>query len=64
MTYFTLEPEVAGMFGPATTGDLRGTPPRVEKFNYEFDTWPCDPLIEAICTFIITDHLKERLIEA
>ena len=64
MTYFILEPEVAGMFGPATTGDLRGTPPRVDKFNYEFDTWLGDPILEAVSTFIVTDILKDRLIEA
>ena len=64
MTYFVLEPEVAGSFGPATTGDLRARPPLLEKFNYEFDTWPCDPLLEALSNFIVTDRLKERLIEA
>ena len=64
MTYFTLEPEVAGGFGPATTGDLRARPPQVEKFNDEFDVWPGDPLLEALCTFIVTDALKEALIEA
>jgi hypothetical protein len=64
MTYFTLEPEWAGNFGPATTGDLTTRPPRIDKFNFEFDIWPCDPLLEAICAFIVTDPLKERLIEA
>ena len=64
MTYFELEPEAAGTFGPATTGDLRARPPRIEKFNFEFDVWPCDPLLEAISTFIVTDRLKDRLIEA
>jgi hypothetical protein len=64
MTYFELEPEVAGGFGPATTGDLRARPPQVEKFNYEFDVWPGDPLLEALSTYIVTDHLKDRLIEA
>ena len=64
MPYFVLEPEVAGNFGPATAGDLRATPPLIEKFNYEFDTWLGDPLLEALCTFIVTDRLKERLIEA
>src|SRR5579872_441205 len=64
MTYFTLEPEVAGGFGPTTKGNLRGTPPRVEKFNYEFDVWLGDPLLEAVSTFIVTDRLKDRLIEA
>ena len=64
MTYFVLEPEVAGDFGPGTTGDLRARPPQVQKFNYEFDTWPYDPLLEALGTFIVTDRLRQRLIEA
>jgi hypothetical protein len=64
MTYFVLEPEVAGGFGPATTGDLRARPPQLEKFNYEFDVWLGDPLLEAVSTFIVTDRLKDRLIEA
>ena len=64
MTYFVLEPEVAGGFGPTTTGDLRARPPRIEKFNYEFDTWLGDPLLEALSTFIVTDDLKEALILA
>ena len=64
MTYFVLEPEVAGGFGPATTGDLRARPPLIERFNYEFDTWLGDPILEAISTFIVTDRLKEALIEA
>ena len=64
MTYFILEPEVAGTLGPATTGDLRARPPQIEKLNYEFDVWLGDPLLEALCTFIVTDALKEALIEA
>ena len=64
MTYFTLEPEWAGNFGPATTGDLTTRPPRIDKFNFEFDTWPADPIIEALSTFIVTDRLKMRLTEA
>lgn len=63
MAYFTLEPEVVGGFGPATIGDLRARPPLIEKFDYEFEVWPCDPLLEAVSTFIVRDHLKERLIE-
>ena len=64
MTYFLLEPEVAGGFGPATTGNLRVRPPQLEKFNYEFDVWLGDPLLEAVRNFIVTDRLKERWIEA
>jgi hypothetical protein len=64
MAYFVLEPEVAGGLGPASTGDLKARPPRLTKFNYEFDVWLGDPLIEAIGNFIVTDRLKERLKEA
>ena len=64
MTYFILEPEAAGGFGPTTTGNLRARPPLLEKFNYEFDVWLGDPLLEAVSTFIVTDRLKVRLIEA
>ncbi len=64
MTYFKLEPEVAGGLGPVSTGDLKARPPRLDKFNYEFDVWLGDPLLEAVSNFIVTDRLKERLIEA
>jgi hypothetical protein len=64
MTYFILEPEVAGSFGSATTGDLRAKSLRIDKFNYEFDTWLGDALLEAVSTFIVTDRLKECLVDA
>jgi hypothetical protein len=62
--YYKLEPEVGGGIGPATTGNLTVRPPRLSHFNYEFDIWPRDPLLEAISTYIVTDALKDRLIEA
>jgi hypothetical protein len=62
MTYFVLDPEAAGGFGPATTGDLRARPPLLEKFNYEFDVWLGDPLLEAVSTFIVTDRFRETSI--
>jgi hypothetical protein len=34
------------------------------KFNYEFDVWLGDPLVEALSNFIVTDRLKDRLIDA
>lgn len=61
--YFVLEPEVAGGFGPATVGDLKARPPRLIKFNYEFDVWPRDSIIEAISNFIVTNAIKEQIIE-
>lgn len=64
MTYFVLQPEVTGGLGPASVGDLRARPPQLVKFNYEFDVWLGDPLIEAMSNFIVTDTLKNRLIDA
>ena len=64
MTYFVLAPEVAGGLGPGSTGDLRARPPRLVKFNYEFDVWLGDALLEAVSNFIVTDALKDRLIGA
>jgi hypothetical protein len=65
MRYFELEPEVGGFFGPASVvADVTKRPPIVSKFNYEFDTWLGDPILEALCAFIVTDDLKERLAAA
>jgi hypothetical protein len=64
MMYFVLQAEVAGGLGPASVGDLKARPPRLVKFNYEFDVWLGDPLLEAMSNFIVTEHLKELLIEA
>ena len=46
MKYFQLEPEVAGGFGPNSILDPKVRPPRVTKFNYEFDVWLGDPVLE------------------
>lgn len=46
MSYFYIEPEVAGTLGEKSVYDRRVHPPRVEKLDYEFDTWPEDGLIE------------------
>src|ERR1700742_2346677 len=64
MPYSILDPEVAGGSGPGTRGNLQARPPQLEKFNYEFTVWPGDPLVKALSTFIVTDRLKEALIEA
>ena len=64
MTFFELQPEVDGGLGSETTGDTIARPPQLDHFHYEFDAWPEDSLIEALCTYIVTDALKRRLIEA
>ncbi len=62
MTYYQLEPEVAGGFGPKSVFlDVGARPPRIEKFNYEFDIWPRDPLVEAVATYIVTKPLAEKI---
>jgi hypothetical protein len=64
MRYFELEPEVGGFFGPASVADVTKRPPIVSTFNYEFDTWLGDPILEALCAYIVTDDLKDRLTAA
>ena len=61
MTFFVLEPEVAGGFGPDTTLDRSVHPPRPITFNYQFDGWLGDPIIETVANFIVTLPLKEKL---
>lgn len=63
MTFFILEPEVAGGFGPDTILDQGVHPPRPIEFNYQFDGWLGDPLVETVANFIVTLRLKEKLEE-
>ena len=60
MKYYVLEPEVAGGFGPKSLLNPGVRPPYVTKFNYEFDVWLGDPLLEAVGCFIVTEALKEK----
>jgi hypothetical protein len=62
--FYEIEPEVDGGWGPDTEGALQERPPKVTRFNYEFDVRPTDPLIEALCTFVVTPELKAALIHA
>ncbi|HEY2707880.1 MAG TPA: hypothetical protein VGI95_07480 [Caulobacteraceae bacterium] len=60
MAHFTLRPKVAGGFGPDTVGDLQSRPPKLVEFNYEFDVWLGDPLLEAVSNFVVTDPLRDK----
>ena len=61
MKYYTLEPEVAGGFGPnSILEDPSARPPRISHFNYEFHGWLGDSLLEAIACFIVTESLKDK----
>jgi hypothetical protein len=62
MKYYLLEPESPGGFGPDSVFfDVKARPPRIAKFNYEFDIWPRDPLIEAVACYIVTELLREKI---
>lgn len=62
MKYYTLEPEVAGGFGPnSILEDPSARPPRITRFNYEFAGWLGDPLLEAVACFIVTEPLKDKI---
>jgi hypothetical protein len=62
MRYFELEPEFAGSFGPGSIfDDVRSRPPKISKFNFEFDIWSEDPILEAVSSYIVADTLRERL---
>ena len=62
MKYYALEPEAPGGFGPNSVFfDVKARPPRIAKFNYEFDIWPRDPLVEAVACYVVTENLKEQI---
>jgi len=62
MTFYTLEPEVAGGFGPNTVlDDPSARPPKVRHFNYEFSGWLGDPILETVACFIVTESLKQQI---
>ena len=62
MAYYALEPEVAGGFGPNTVFlDVKARPPLIAKFNYEFDVWLGDPLLEAVGCYIVMETLREKI---
>jgi hypothetical protein len=64
MTFFVLEPEVAGEFGPKTILERGVHPPHPIVFNYELTVWLGDPILEAVANFIVTLSLKESLEQA
>ena len=60
-SYYVLEPEVAGDFGPATILDPSRRPPDVRVLDYEFTVWLGDDLLTTHPCFIVTDRLRDAL---
>jgi hypothetical protein len=64
MTYYALEPEVAGHLGDRSVVDRSVHPPVVKRLHYEFDGWLGDDLLESFPSFIVTKSLCERLVQS
>jgi hypothetical protein len=61
MSWFRIEPEVAGGLGPNTELDRSTHPPPVENLHYVFDGWLGDDLLESFPAFIVTADAALRL---
>jgi hypothetical protein len=61
MSYFVLEPEIAGGWGERTVADTSVFPPEVSSLHYRFDGWLGDELLEAFPCFVVTERLATRL---
>jgi hypothetical protein len=61
VTFFRVEPEVAGRLGPKTIIDRRDHPPRVDKLHYVFEGWLGDELLESFPCFVVTADAAARL---
>lgn len=63
MRFFKLQLEVAGGFGRKTVMDTRVHPPLVSVLEYEFDGWLGDDLLESFPCYIVTERLRNLLVE-
>lgn len=65
MSFYYVEPEVAGGWGPNTVTDTHdGDPAVVTRLHYVFDGWLGDELLESAPCFIATETLARALTEA
>lgn len=65
MSFYYLEPEVAGGWGPNTVAVRNpGMPTVVTRLHYEFDGWLGDELLESTPCFIATETLAQALSHA
>jgi hypothetical protein len=64
MSYYLLEPEVAGDFGDDTIMDHSVVPPVVTRLQYRFQDWLGDELLESTPVFIVTERLAGLIEQA
>jgi hypothetical protein len=61
MSYYVLEPEVAGGFGAHTVIDRSSGKMVVQKLHYQFDGWLGDELLESAPCFIASEGLVREI---
>jgi hypothetical protein len=64
MSFFVLEPEVAGGFGQRTLLQSNTHPPIVTYLHFELQGWLGDELLEVFPCYVVTESLGKRLREA
>lgn len=61
LTYFFIEPEVAGGLGDNSVFDRSTHPPQVHRLHYEFDGWLGDVLLAGFPCLIATEEAARAL---
>lgn len=62
MTFYKIDPEIAGDFGPMTVLDTSVHPPAVSRLDYRFqDYWNGDGLLATFPAYIVRDIVAEQL---
>lgn len=61
MSYYLLEPVVAGGLAENTVMDTSTHPPRVQHLRYAIDDWHGDELLESTPAFVIAERLADDL---
>jgi len=61
VSYYFVEPEVAGGLGESTVMDRSVHPPVVSRLAYRLDGWLGDVLLESFPCFILTEDAKVAL---
>ena len=64
MSYFVIEPEVAGGLGERTVMNRSVHPPIVIQLHYELEGWLGDAILESFPVFIVTEQAKCALTQA
>jgi hypothetical protein len=61
VTFYELDPEVAGGWGAGTLADRSVYPPVVMQLTYEFSGWLGDDLVTSFPVYIVTERLRNAL---